>query len=413
MAWYSNALQNGFAWSPPNRYDYSVPLDVGTPVTSPVDGVILPASRPGDPYEAGYGRTSAGGQVDILSNVPAYNGVVVVDMIHFDTITKQPGAQVKAGEVIGTSGGQLSGGNWPVTDPKLSTGPHIGVAVKSYAPKPTYYDPTPLISDLVRGTLSSQTYASGQQVVGGGTVPSWDNVPVIGGIKQLIDQKDWGAVAINVGKIVAGAVILLVGVVVLFLPVELKAANAAVQVANPALSAASHLASIGASHATTDARKAEAGRTAAETEDIRSKTFARDQRTKRSQQTGDFLTRREPGKRARTVPVGPQGVASPLPARPGSTAGSVSMPTKGTKNTGFPGRNAERRAQSRSRKAANNPTQADRETAAWRLYRSAVERHNGNEFSAEAMRLHSAWDQIATDEQKKAREPGGRKNATQ
>src|SRR5207248_205005 len=45
-------------------------------------------------------------------------------VFHLDQINVKPGQHVKAGQIIGLSGGQTSGGSHP-TSPQYSTGPHI------------------------------------------------------------------------------------------------------------------------------------------------------------------------------------------------------------------------------------------------------------------------------------------------
>lgn len=111
------------------RSDYGVPLPQGTPVQSPVNGIVLP-QHPGGAWYSVFGKQPFGGEVDILTNVPEYGGLVNVGVIHLDTASVVPGQVVRQGHILGTSGGQTSGGNWP-SSPQFSSGPHVGLQVHS------------------------------------------------------------------------------------------------------------------------------------------------------------------------------------------------------------------------------------------------------------------------------------------
>lgn len=159
MAWWDIAFGDaGTPWSPPDRYDYSVGLPVGTPVESPVNGIVLPDNGGGlSGLYSAFGQKPWGGEVDILSSLPSYpgrGGLAVVDVIHFDTLNVQPGDVVTQGSVIGTSGGQRSGGHWP-SEPRYSTGPHIGVGVRSYSGFTPAWNPLTLLRNLLSGTPQS------------------------------------------------------------------------------------------------------------------------------------------------------------------------------------------------------------------------------------------------------------------
>jgi hypothetical protein len=108
--------------NPPVEYgvDYSVPFH--TPVPAIWGGKVIFAGRT---QWSANPSDSSGGLVEVLSNVPGI-GQQVSYYLHLDTANVQVGQQINPGQIVGLSGGQLSGGNWPVS-PKYSTGPHIEV----------------------------------------------------------------------------------------------------------------------------------------------------------------------------------------------------------------------------------------------------------------------------------------------
>jgi hypothetical protein len=110
--WTDYAITQGF--NPPTEWG----IDIGTPFGTPITAIL-----PGQVIAEGYHPW--GGETDILARLP--NGQQVIEyVLHLDTIDPSivPGVWVKSGQKIGTSGGQLAGGNAPV-DPKYSTGPHV------------------------------------------------------------------------------------------------------------------------------------------------------------------------------------------------------------------------------------------------------------------------------------------------
>lgn len=161
-------------WNPvgspgnPQRNDYSVPLPVGTPIVAPVSGVVLPQHTSGGGYYSYYGPQPWGGEVDVLTSMSDYpNGLQNVNILHFDTINVQPGDTVIAGQtVLGTSGGQNSGGHMP-SSPTYSTGPHIGIGVHSVQSWDTMWNPLTLINDLLGGQDTS-SLPSNNQIQGAG-----------------------------------------------------------------------------------------------------------------------------------------------------------------------------------------------------------------------------------------------------
>lgn len=259
-AWWDNA-PHGTPWNPTpgpdQRYDYSVPLDVGTPVVSPVNGVVVGDNTPG--VYAAYGRRPWGGEVDILTNLPDYGGPVIVDLIHFDSLNVTPGTKVNKGDLLGTSGGQLSGGNWPVSC--CSTGAHLGIGVRSYKGFTPAWDPSTLVNNLLAGVDSSSqptidqqyqisgrplAYLTAQAPPGGGVGgpiqpgPAGGVVGAVGGlagnaVAAVIKQAFPGLgdpvallnLVVRIGKFVMGFALVSLAAFVFFLPTTLEAAGVA------------------------------------------------------------------------------------------------------------------------------------------------------------------------------------------
>lgn len=174
--WDALKTEQGYGWNPTpgagQRNDYSIPLVQGTPIEAPVSGIVLPEHTNGSGDYSYYGRKDWGGEVDVLTFLPRYGGLVNVNVLHFDTINVQPGDVVLKGQtVLGTSGGQTSGGTMP-SSPTYSTGPHIGIGVHAPDSWDRMYNPQPLISDLLAGKDTSSVPAHNQLQSGGlGWIP--------------------------------------------------------------------------------------------------------------------------------------------------------------------------------------------------------------------------------------------------
>lgn len=107
-------FKGGFNGSGENGIDLGMPA--GTPVTALYAGTVLTS-----------GYYGGGGVVTTESSVPGL-GVASVYYQHLDLNAPAmvPGRKVKVGDVIGWSGGQLSGGHHP-SEPRFSSGPHIEI----------------------------------------------------------------------------------------------------------------------------------------------------------------------------------------------------------------------------------------------------------------------------------------------
>ncbi len=116
-------------------------MATGTSITSLTAGTVLSADY--------YG---GGGVVAVASSLASI-GTASVYYQHLDTIAVTVGQAVRVGDLIGTSGGQLTGGHHPSSD-QFSTGPHIEVGINApygalWHPLGSSIDPMPWLQDLV------------------------------------------------------------------------------------------------------------------------------------------------------------------------------------------------------------------------------------------------------------------------
>lgn len=180
----------------------------GTPITSLYNGIVTDASY--QPW---------GGQVGIETNIPG-KGNLVWYVQHLDTIATGivKGAQVSAGELLGSSGGQLSGGSHPTTS-QYSSGAHIETGfdapwVSGSSGKPSF-DPASILSQIQGtggtgggipdlGSLAGQVSSGVQQVV----FPQW--FTNIGDTVSALQKPD---TQIRVGLVAVGAVIVIFGLI--------------------------------------------------------------------------------------------------------------------------------------------------------------------------------------------------------
>ena len=148
-------------------------VDLGTPFGTAITDVFG-----GKVVDASYGPW--GGDVHVLTTAPS-GQPIWQEFLHLDQIRVSPGQMVNPGDLIGYSGGQLSGGTHPAPAP-YSTGPHteFGLYTSRTANASTALDPTGVISALTTqgtgglGDVWSQVW---QDVTGfvagpGGTGPA-------------------------------------------------------------------------------------------------------------------------------------------------------------------------------------------------------------------------------------------------
>ena len=108
----------------PADFEYGTDFDCGqdTPAPALWPGVVIGAYK--TCWNTDCSLTS-GGVVIIKATVPGI-GVHATYYLHLDSLTVQQGQYVNKGQVVGYTGGQLEGGNWP-TSPQYSSGPHIEI----------------------------------------------------------------------------------------------------------------------------------------------------------------------------------------------------------------------------------------------------------------------------------------------
>lgn len=154
-------FKGGFSGSGENGIDIGLPP--GTPVTSLTAGQVLT-----------NGYYGGGGVVTVESTLPLGIGVASVYYQHLDLNNPAmvPGHQVKVGEVIGWSGGQLSGGHHP-SSRAFSSGPHIEIGINApfsknglWHPLGPNIDPMPWLETLVAHGPNTTDIISSQPVIG-------------------------------------------------------------------------------------------------------------------------------------------------------------------------------------------------------------------------------------------------------
>lgn len=105
-------------YGPPEEYGIDLAMPMGTPITSLTDGRVLGVGYPACP----------GGVVSVESVVNGKTASVYYQ--HLDLAAVSEGQSVHVGQLIGYSGGQLSGGHHPA-ERLCSSGPHIEVGINA------------------------------------------------------------------------------------------------------------------------------------------------------------------------------------------------------------------------------------------------------------------------------------------
>lgn len=201
---YMSTFEPSHGYQP--QYGVGFPLPLGTKVTSLTSGQVLNA------WYGGYA-----GVVLVRAFIPGH-GYATLYYLHLDHISVKVGDVLKVGQEVGLSGGQLSGGEHPVTC--CSTGAHLDVGINN----PNFpnklgdnFDPTPWLNDLMlhgppvadrvgqaAGSGTATFLASAQALseqLATGTGPLADD---FGAIEQRIDSSmqffpiDWNSITKNV-----------------------------------------------------------------------------------------------------------------------------------------------------------------------------------------------------------------------
>lgn len=115
--WYANPISHGYysAYDPKTWDTPHYAVDIATPFHTPIT-----AMKSGKVVQSDYAPW--GGEVFIQPD----DGSTEYYYYHFDVDEVKTGQHVNAGDLVGLSGGQTSGGSHPVTDGE-STGPHTHI----------------------------------------------------------------------------------------------------------------------------------------------------------------------------------------------------------------------------------------------------------------------------------------------
>lgn len=149
--WYQYPITQAHGQNGEQGVDLGVPFH--TPITALFAGTVRFAGR------TQWACGSSGGEITIVCNVPGL-GNMTSYYLHTDNAQVKAGDTVQQGQIIALSGGQLSGGQWPVINcPSegdiYSTGPHIEFGFNApWVSGPGHLiDPTPYILAARAGTL--------------------------------------------------------------------------------------------------------------------------------------------------------------------------------------------------------------------------------------------------------------------
>lgn len=166
-AWYSYGISQGFGVNGEKGVDLATPFH--TPITALYAGQVRWAGR------TQWACGSSGGEVTIVCNVPGH-GVLTSYYLHLDQANVKVGDTVQVGQVIGLSGGQLSGGQWPVVNcpsrgDVYSTGPHteFGFNAPWVSGPGQNIDPTFAILQARSGSLPATSPGGSYQIATTGT----------------------------------------------------------------------------------------------------------------------------------------------------------------------------------------------------------------------------------------------------
>jgi murein DD-endopeptidase MepM/ murein hydrolase activator NlpD len=168
--WFNAPVTHGYI----PYYNASIPdtphyaLDFGTDVGTPFFFLEPGTIRVAD-YATWDGK-AGGGEVFLVPD----DGSAQEYGFHLDQVTAKVGQHVKAGDLVGYTGGQNFGGQHP-TDPAWSTGPHLhfglfsGYANTPVGQRPAGPDPTPLIQLALAGKIDIGTGGSATDPYTGAT----------------------------------------------------------------------------------------------------------------------------------------------------------------------------------------------------------------------------------------------------
>lgn len=177
--WYDFPITNGYSTSqiPGNWDSPHYAIDFGTPLDTPFffldSGTIVQAD-----YAVWNGQPG-GGEIFLQPD----NGGPEEYAYHLDQITATKGAHVKAGQIVGYTGGQNSGGHHP-TSPKWSSGEHLhfGLFTKFIntvlGSRPYGPDPSQQINLAKQFHIIGTGTGTGDTTTGGDSAQTGNGIPL-------------------------------------------------------------------------------------------------------------------------------------------------------------------------------------------------------------------------------------------
>lgn len=212
-AWYCQAEGEIFGQSFNGNVEHGNDLGMQfhTPITDLLGGSVTDVSY--HPW---------GGQVGILSSLPG-QGSFITYYQHLDTIDPsiQVGSNVLAGQLLGLSGGQLSGGLHP-NSPQYSSGPHVEFGINapwiagiSQASNQQNFNSQFIIDMAKQGKLAVGAGSNTGGNNGGNNLQTSNlgspSVPSI--IPQLVSGLDWRDIGIRTMLVLAGVILAIIGLI--------------------------------------------------------------------------------------------------------------------------------------------------------------------------------------------------------
>lgn len=224
LAHITKGFMGGWNGSGENGFDVGMPQ--GTPVYSLTSGTVV-----------GHGYYGGGGVVSIQQQPGTVWYYQHLDL-NEPSIESGQTTQVQAGQLLGWSGGQLSGGNHP-SQKAYSGGPHIEVGINApwggiWGPKTgkgPNIDPVPVIRGLFAGIANTGTGVSGTtnptDTTTTGFAP-WDPRGWIAAVKdQFGTLFTWATQPLRILKLVGGAVLIFMASGLVLASLVVKTAPAA------------------------------------------------------------------------------------------------------------------------------------------------------------------------------------------
>ncbi|MBE3567047.1 MAG: M23 family metallopeptidase [Thermogemmatispora sp.] len=145
-AWFEYPVTQQY--HPPQEYGVDLGTPLGTPITAASGGIVEWVGQ------TRWADGSSSGGLIVVKMADASGQARDEYYLHLDSAAVSTGQVVEPGQLLGLSGGQTRGGNWPAS-PRYSSGPHIEfgydapfLPIQRVAPN---IDPSPTIARLRAG----------------------------------------------------------------------------------------------------------------------------------------------------------------------------------------------------------------------------------------------------------------------